>query len=154
MAVAPYAFCSRWDLPIDRERLWGVVEASLRADDPLPWWDRVHVRGRDGDTLRVTAHSGLGYRLHFTVDELRLRPPEQMTFRSTGDLVGTADLRFVPVGRDRTLLLIDWHVEVARPWMRRADVLLRPVFIAAHAAVMRRGERRLRRWLSEAAAKR
>ncbi|WP_121794559.1 hypothetical protein [Aeromicrobium phragmitis] len=149
MEVEPYEFRSRWELPVDRAHLWNVVETSLAADDPLPWWNLVQVVGRDDGALHLMARSGLGYRLRFTIDDLRLRRPGQMTFTSTGDLVGRAVLRFVPVGRRRTVLLIDWHVEVTRPWMRRTDVVLRPVFSAAHAVVMRRGERRLRRWLGE-----
>lgn len=147
MGVAPYAFRSRWDLPVERRRLWEVVQEALGAEDPIPWWGRVRVVGRDDGELHLVAESGLGYRLRFTIDQLELNRPDTMTFRATGDLVGRAVLRFVPVGRHRTLLLINWDVEVTRPWMRRTDAVLRPVFTAAHHVVMRQGERRLRRWL-------
>ncbi|MFD1858540.1 hypothetical protein EHW97_09340 [Aeromicrobium camelliae] len=95
------------------------------------------------------AESGLGYRLRFSIDQLELNRPDTMTFRAAGDLVGRAVLRFVPFGRHRTLLLIEWDVDVTRPWMRRTDPVLRPVFGAAHAMVMSQGERRFRRWLGD-----
>lgn len=148
MSVRPYALRSRWVLPVGRRELWDTLQFSLDSDDPLPWWDLVEVASRDSETMQLVAHSGLGYRLRFTVAELRLDAPETMHFSISGDLVGQAVLRFVPTSVGQTVLLIDWQVELTRRWMRYADPVLRPVFVASHSLVMRRGEHRFRRWLT------
>ena len=38
---------------------------------------------------------------------------------------------------------------MTQPWMRRMRFVLRPVFVLAHDAVMRAGERGLNEWLRE-----
>src|SRR5690606_37481232 len=97
------------------------------------------------------AHSGLGYQLRFAVNELKLDRPSTMRFDVDGDVAGTGVLSFVPTGPRETTVVIDWNVRLTRRWMQRCDPVLRPVFVTAHRVVMRRGERRLQRWLKSAA---
>src|SRR5690606_30992974 len=122
---APYALRSQWVLPVGRRALWDVVERSLHADDPLPWWGLVEAVGRDGEALLLVAHSGLGYRLRFAVDELKLDRPSTMRFDVDGDVAGTGVLSFVPTGPRETTVVIDWNVRLTRRWMQRCDPVLR-----------------------------
>ena len=147
MRARPYAFRSRWALPVRRDVLWDALLAQLESGDPLPWWGSVRAIGQAEDELRLEADTGIGYRLRFTVADLRIDRPEQLRFSADGDLRGRAVVRFVPALRGTTVLLIDWNVVATRRWMRWVDPLARPLFVASHAMMMRRGERRLAAWL-------
>lgn len=134
-------------LPVGREELWDTLVTLLHSEDPLPWWGSVRTIGQAEGELRLEADTGIGYRLRFTVTDLRIDRPEQLTFSADGDLRGRAVVRFVPAPQATTVLLIDWDVVATRAWMRWADPLARPFFVASHAVMMQRGERRLARWL-------
>jgi len=144
----PYHFRTPWLVDQPRERLWRTLEVLLEQDDPMPWWGAVTVTARRGEEIDLEARSVFGYRLRFTVYDLRLEPARSMRFRSRGDLAGTACLTFADAEPGRTLLTIDWDVEATPRWMRRLDPALRPVFVLAHAVIMRTGRRRLNRWLA------
>lgn len=143
-----YRFRSVWDVAEPPDRLWDTLEQLLSEPDPLPWWDAVRVSANRGEEIDLVARSAFGYRLRFTVFDLRLDPHERMRFRSRGDLTGSADLSFAPGGHGRTRLTIDWHVDATPAWMKRTERVLRPVFIWAHLLIMWSGRRRLNRWLA------
>ena len=143
-----YEFRSVWDVAQPPDELWQTLHQLLETDDPLPWWDAVRVTEHRGEQIDLVARSAFGYRLRFTVDDLDLRPPHTMAFRSRGDLDGEALLVFRPGKPGRTRLEIDWHVDAPPRWMVRSAPVLRPVFVVAHDLVMRSGERRLNRWLA------
>ena len=142
-----YEFRSVWDVAQPPDELWATLRDLLEHDDPMPWWDAVSVTDHRGEEMDLVARSAFGYRLRFTVHELDLRPPWTMSFRSRGDLEGSALLSFAAGRTGRTRLTIDWHVDATRPWMVRSERVLRPVFVGAHGLIMRSGERRLNRWL-------
>ncbi|MCW2769133.1 MAG: hypothetical protein JWR27_566 [Aeromicrobium sp.] len=143
-----YTFLSRWTMASNRDDLWDALEALLATDDPMVWWPSVQVTAYDGNTMRLRAASGLGYAVTFTLSELDVARPDQMTFVATGDLRGSGVVTFVDLGTGRSAMDIDWRVATDRRWMQRTGWLLRPVFTLGHHLVMRRGERHFARWLA------
>ncbi|MEJ7635628.1 hypothetical protein [Aeromicrobium sp.] len=143
-----YVLVSRWHVELGREPLWDVVEALLETTDPLVWWPSVQVTDYHGDDLKMRASSGLGYSVSFVLADLELSRPDRLTFSSRGDLRGRGAVTFVELDDDRTMMEIDWRVATDRRWMRWSAWLLRPVFVAGHHVVMRRGGRHFNRWLA------
>lgn len=145
---ADYELVSTWSIACSRDELWDVLDDLLGTDDPMAWWPSVDVLTYDGRSMALRTRSGLGYALHFTLHDLQARKPEVLTFSATGDLRGTGLVTFREAGPDRSAMHIVWRVAADRSWMRWTGWLLRPVFVAAHQLVMRKGERQLGRWIA------
>ncbi|WP_146362126.1 hypothetical protein [Arthrobacter yangruifuii] len=126
-----------------------------------------------GTTVRLQFQAAPGYRLSVTIHPTRALRPRSIEFDAGGDLAGTGRIRLFPVSspapampagtagaqprietRPRmetvTRMEIDWRVMPTRRWMQVLTPVARPVFTAAHALLMRRGERGLRRELGQA----
>lgn len=146
---ADYELVSSWAVRCSRDELWDVLERLLDSSDPMVWWPSLQVMGYDGRTLAVRVRSGLGYTLAFTMDDLEARRPDALTFSATGDLRGTGSVTFRDVGANGCAMHIVWRVAADRRWMRWTGWLLRPVFVAGHRLVMRRGEGHLNRWIAD-----
>jgi hypothetical protein len=143
-----YSFTSRWHLATDRDRVWEELDRLLTSDDPFVWWPGLRSRRGADDDIHVTASSPVGYRLRFRLHDLVETPRERVTLRSDGDLSGTATMDFAPVDAGHSIIDVTWDVEATPRWMHATERLLRPVFVLAHDAVMRRGERALNDWLT------
>ncbi len=115
------------------------------------WWPGVSVVDADaglvcGAEYSIRVRSPFGYRLAVRLRVTELDPPHAIAAVSVGDLVGRGrmELRASPTG---TTARIEWTAHLERAWMVRVAPVLRPVFVAAHTLVMRRGERAARRRL-------
>ena len=148
-AGSQYSFNSQWHITAPQEQVWGVFEHLLTAEDPFVWWPGMDAERRGGEDIHVSAGSPVGYTLRFRLHDLVPTPMEQVTLRSDGDLAGTAAMRLNPVDDANSTIDVSWHVDVTPRWMRMASFALRPVFVMAHDAVMRAGERGLNAWLVE-----
>lgn len=148
-AAPRYSFDSVWRIDTSHERVWAAFEELLVSDEPFQWWPGMRSEGRS-DGIHVVAGSPVGYRLRFRLHDIRQTPRELVTLRSDGDLRGRAEMRLAPVGPRTSTIDVTWRVDLTRPWMRRADPMLRPVFVRAHDVVMRAGERGLNDWLRAA----
>ncbi|MGI9084740.1 MAG: hypothetical protein ACR2FE_05535 [Aeromicrobium sp.] len=126
--------------------MWYLFEDLLASDDPFVWWPGLGSERR-GDDIHVVAGSPLGYRLRFRLHDVVEAPMKQVTLQSDGDLDGEAALMLRAVNESSSTIDVTWHVDVTRPWMRATRYVLRPVFVLAHLAVMRAGERGLNSWL-------
>lgn len=146
--ASDFAFVSTWSVACSRDELWDVLEQLLATSDPMIWWPSLDVTGYDGRTMSVRARSGLGYALDFVMDDLETHRPDALTFSATGDLRGTGVVTIRELGADACAMDIDWRVAADRGWIRRSAWLLRPVFVAGHHLVMRRGEKHFNRWLA------
>jgi hypothetical protein len=102
-----------------------------------------------GPDIHVTAGSPVGYTLRFRVYDVESTPMQRVTLRADGDLLGRATMDLGIVDEHHSTIDVSWHVDVTQPWMRRMRFVLRPVFVLAHDAVMRAGERGLNDWLRE-----
>lgn len=148
-----YAFRSRWVVPAPATRCWALLEQSLRTGE-VPWWPAVRIvplpgAPTVGQVVRGEVRSPWGYRLHLALTLTALTAPRLIAAESAGDLVGRGRLELQDHGTAASALTWTWEVTLTRPWMRIASPVLRPAFVAAHAMVMRRGERGLRELVTE-----
>jgi hypothetical protein len=156
---AAYSFVSRWEVPVPPNRVWTELERMITATDAeaVPtWWPAVTVarparRLFPGETVELLVRSPLGYRLSVRLVLRDVSSPGLLTAESTGDLSGRGTVRIERRGDAASVIVIGWDVLTRRPWMNTTAWLLRPVFVRAHAHVMRAGERGLRRRLSDPA---
>ena len=146
-AGSQYSFSSRWHIAAPQEQVWRVFEDLLTAEDPFVWWPAMDSERRGGEDIHVSAGSPFGYTLRFRLHDLVPTPMKQVTLRSDGDLAGSAAMRLSPVDDASSAIDVSWHVDVTPRWMRLSRFALRPVFVMAHDAVMRAGERGLNAWL-------
>jgi hypothetical protein len=146
-AGSQYSFSSRWQIAAPQGLVWRVFEDLLTADDPFVWWPGMNSERRGGEDIHVSAGSPFGYTLRFRLHDLVPTPKEQVTLQSDGDLAGHAAMRLSPVDDQNSAIDVSWHVDVTPRWMRMSSLVLRPVFVMAHDAVMRAGERGLNAWL-------
>lgn len=76
---------------------------------------------------------------------------QSVTFKSEGDLVGTAVWRYHALDASNSEITIDWQVYTTKPWMNWLAPLLGPIFTSNHHAIMRSAERGLNAYLTPAA---
>ena len=150
-AGSQYSFSSRWHLAASQERVWRAFEELLPSENPFVFWPGMRSERRGGPDIHVTAGSPVGYTLRFRVYDVEPTPMEWVTLRADGDLLGRATMQLSAVDDLSSTIDVSWHVDVTQPWMRRMRFVLRPVFVLAHDAVMRAGERGLNAWLREQA---
>ncbi|MCC9204890.1 hypothetical protein [Arthrobacter sp. zg-Y769] len=168
-----YILPSSWLLDATPEAVWQTV-ASPEMSWPQ-WWPGCTLQELatcpDAETTDPTAEllattarlqfrASLGYRLSITIRPTNAVRPRIIEFDAGGDLAGTGRIRLFPVpaadpaeaGREpeQTRMDIDWRVRPTRAWMRVLTPVARPAFTAAHALLMRQGERGLRRELAQA----
>lgn len=147
-----YRFLTTWLLAAPREQVWQVV--SDVEQWPL-WWPGVR-EAREltspdidglGRRVRMRFRSRLGYSLSFTGDVVTSRPPELGEVTVDGQLRGRGRWELTRTGAGTRL---DWTWEVTPEvrWMRALSPYARPLFVWAHADLMRRGRRGLARRLS------
>jgi len=144
-----YSFSSRWHLAASQERVWQAFEELLPTENPFVFWPGMRSDRRGSADIHVTAGSPVGYTLRFRVYDVEPTPMERVTLRADGDLLGRATMQLGGVDDLNSTIDVSWHVDVTQPWMRRMRFVLRPVFVLAHDAVMRAGERGLNTWLRE-----
>lgn len=142
-----YSFSSRWHIEAPQERVWSLFEELLESEEPFVWWPGMHSERRGGPDIHVVAGSPVGYKLRFRLHDIVQTPIELVTLQADGDLAGRASMRLSPVDDASSAIDVAWHVDVTPRWMRVSATLLRPVFVLAHDAVMRAGERGLNAWL-------
>ncbi|WP_309068634.1 hypothetical protein [Microbacterium sp.] len=147
---ADYSFESRWVVPASPDRCWREIERTVTGAGRA-WWPGVRIERparalTPGASVGLAVRAPLGYRLRCTLRITALDPGVRLDADSTGDLAGRGAIR-LRRSDEGTEIGILWDVTVQRAWMRLLSPALRPVFAAAHATVMRMGERGLRRAL-------
>jgi hypothetical protein len=151
--AAPYRFRTRWFIAVPPDRCWDEILAALRPG-AATWWPGVHVesapeRLEAGGRVVLAVRSPVGYRLRMRLDLTSVVPGTSLEAASVGDLDGTGAMVLQPAAGG-TAIIFRWEVRLRRRWMRATSAVLRPVFVAAHTAVMRRGESGFRRRVSDA----
>lgn len=143
---------SRWRLETTPERLWELLR---RPEDWCGWWPHLAsvvplaAGNADGvgDCRRFRWRSGLGYGFSVVMTTTRVERLREIEALAEGDLRGIGLWVIEPDGPDAVRLTYRWDVELAKPWMRLAAPLLRPVFAWRHFAVMGCGARGMARRL-------
>ncbi|MFI9722335.1 SRPBCC family protein [Streptomyces sp. NPDC052396] len=144
MARHHYRFHDDWPLDAPPDTVYRLLEDAPRYPS---WWPQiravtVHPGGLSG-TVRM--RSALPYGLTLTACQSR-RDPRTRVLEITvgGDLEGWVRWTVLPRGAGGSTARFEQEVEVRKPLMRWLAVPGRPVFIANHAWMMRRGRRGLR----------
>ncbi len=157
---APYSFVSEWRIPATAQRCWaelermvtrpqpGLAAAHGRGADPQ-WWPSLRVEKAPpalvpGGRIVLAVRSPLGYRLRVRLTVEQVTPGRLVRAASAGDLTGWGSIRIEEDAEGESTITVEWNVATERRWMNAMAWLLRPLFVRAHAHVMRDGERGLR----------
>jgi hypothetical protein len=147
VSLNEYRFRNVWSIEVAAARLFGAL-IDL-ASYPIWWPDVRSVNRVDDDTAEFTCRALLPYALVF-----RLRRAEEDASKGrlrvdmTGDLEGYVQ-GVVAADRPRAARLeISQRVVVNKRLLRRLAPVARPLFLANHAAMMWRGHRGLRAYLT------
>jgi hypothetical protein len=145
--VSPrFVLVSRWRLEATPERVWNL---QSRPEDYPGWWPHLTRAERlgvaDGSAVgaryRFQWRSGLGYGLHIVMTTTRSERLRAIEGDAAGDLRGIGLWLTEDKGPDAVCLSYRWDMELAKPWMRLAATLLRPIFAWRHFKVMAAGAR-------------
>jgi uncharacterized protein YndB with AHSA1/START domain len=150
-----FQLVSEWRIDAPLDRVW---DALCAVEDWPGWWPSVRqvktLAPGNGNGIgavnRCTWATALPYDLSFDMTVAAMEPMRRIEGHATGELEGTGvwTLSHGDGGANgATMARYDWHVDAARPWMRRLAPLLAPVFAWNHDVVMHRGEDGLRRHL-------
>jgi hypothetical protein len=146
VSLNEYRFRNVWSIEAAAARLFGAL-VDL-ANYPAWWPDIRSVHRVDDDTAEFTCRSTMPYalvfRLHRAVQDERAG---RLRVDLTGDLEGYCE-GVVAAEVDRARLVISQRVVVRKQLLRRLAPIARPLFRANHAAMMRRGHRGLRAYLT------
>ncbi|WP_147375185.1 SRPBCC family protein [Jiangella rhizosphaerae] len=151
MGPRRYVFASRWRVAAPLAETWTFLTSpGQRWVDWWPGLETADVRRTAelvGSTALCTWRSPAAYRLTFALTLTDVEPSRLVVLAADGDLTGTSSVLFEaePGG---TRLDIELRVSTTRAWMNAAGPVLGPLFRYGHRAVMRRGERGLRRVLA------
>ncbi|WP_143229909.1 SRPBCC family protein [Actinophytocola xanthii] len=141
-----YRFRRVWSLHVGTPRVFGAL-VDLTSW-PLWWPDVRSVQRIDDDTAEMTCRATLPYTLGFRLRRsVQDEPTGRLRVEMTGDLEGHTEATVS--GDDSTSRLeIDQCVETTKPLLRTFAPVARPLFVANHALMMRRGQRGLRAYLA------
>lgn len=147
---AEYSFRTRWRIEAPADRCWREIVAVATGGSGA-WWRRLRVteptsRLEPGARIAAVVRAPFGYALRFALRITAVEAGHAVDADSRGDLHGRGRVEVHERGAGSEIRFA-WDVTVRRRWMAVASPLLRPVFAAGHAVVMRAGERGLRRAL-------
>jgi len=146
----PYEIVSHWRVDGDIDEVFAVLTDA----QAMPrWWPQAYTavsavapgdadgRGRVSD---IVTRGFLPYDVKWRLTVVDIEPPTTIRIVAEGDLSGEGEWRLNQDGETVTLSYT-WRVRVEKPWMRRLEFLLKPLFAVNHKYVMRRGEAGLTR---------
>lgn len=151
-----YDLRSSWHLPASEGEVWAII-ADVNMSWPN-WWPNCSFAGpleraesassSQEDILKATtAHlnfkASLGYTLTITIHPTAVVTPSEIDFDAGGHLVGTGRVTLTPEANQTTRMDIEWKVRPTQSWMNLLSPVAAPVFRAAHAHMMRQGEKGL-----------
>jgi hypothetical protein len=137
-----YSFDDAWSVAASYDRVFEVLED---LDGYPRWWRDVEAVTRlDDDTRIVVIRSILPYRLRISVRRERVdRRIGVIGATMQGDLHGWTRWLVVRY-RGGTAVRLQERASLGRPLLVALEPLLAPVYVANHAAMVRRGRRGLR----------
>lgn len=149
--MSDYSFITQWWLDAPIERVWEAIRDAERWPS---WWRSVRavekVSAGDetgvGEVRRFTWRGRLPYSLTFDMKTTRVEAPSVLEGIATGELDGEGRWRLATESGG-TAVRYDWNVRATKLWMRFLAPVARPLFSWNHDAVMKDGERGLRRIL-------
>jgi len=151
-----YKFYSTWNITAPKDKVWHALAAT-----PFSWQDwwpelialhTLHAAPHLINTrFSCTWRARAGYRLQATFTVIAVSELQRVTFRSEGDLIGTAVWNYQALDAGHTEITIDWQVYTSKPWMNWFGPLLGPIFTGNHHALMLSAEHGLNDYLTRRA---
>ncbi|WP_442542627.1 SRPBCC family protein [Arthrobacter sp. KN11-1C] len=157
---------STWHLPAPPEKVWAII-ADIDMSWPK-WWPRCSFAApllrtepastSQEDILKATTaylkfKASLGYTLTISIHPTTVITASEIEFDASGHLEGTGRVTLSPEAEgEATRMAIEWKVRPTQRWMNLLSPIAAPAFTAAHALMMRQGEKGLLRALAEGAA--
>ncbi|MGO4860003.1 SRPBCC family protein [Arthrobacter sp. 2MCAF14] len=153
---------STWHLPATPEQVWAII-ADVDMSWPSWWPDcsfaapltrTVSDSDSQEDILKATTSylnfkASLGYTLTISIHPTMVVTPSEIAFDAGGHLDGNGRVTLSPETNGRaTRMDIEWRVRPTRRWMNLLAPVAAPAFTAAHALMMRQGEKGLVRALA------
>jgi hypothetical protein len=148
---------STWHLPAPPEGVWTII-ADIDMSWPL-WWPGCSFAGplvrtkpvsnSQEDILKATTaylsfKASLGYTLTISIHPTEVVAPQEIDFNAGGHLQGTGRVTLLPKNQGQaTRMDIEWRVRPTQRWMNLLTPFAAPAFKAAHALMMRQGEKGL-----------
>ena len=145
--AARYVFRSIWRLPASRTDVYDALADVVAYPQ---WWPQVRTARRLDDTSgELRCRSLLPYELGLVVRR-EIEDPAGGILRAelTGDLTGWSQWTVTENGAG-SVAVFDEDVRVGNAMLRAAGRLVRPALAFNHGAMMRAGERGLRRRLAQ-----
>ncbi len=151
----PYELVSHW-------RADGTIEDAfaILTDAPgLPrWWPQAYTSVAEtapgdpltgiGRTYAIVTRGVLPYNVNWQLTLIEAEPPLRLRVAAAGDLFGYGEWRLRQDGAEAALSY-EWRVRLGKPWMRRIEWLMKPLFVLNHNWVMRKGEAGFRREMAQ-----
>jgi hypothetical protein len=148
---------STWHLPATTEQVWAII-ADINMSWPQ-WWphcsfaaplSRTQAKSNSQEDIltATTAYlnfkASLGYTLTISIHPTDVVAPREIDFDAGGHLHGTGRVTLLPEEQGQaTRMDIEWRVRPTQRWMNFLTPIAAPAFKAAHALMMRQGERGL-----------
>ena len=158
---------STWQFPASPEEVWAVI-----ADTDMSWpqwWphctfaaplerteapSEAHEEILKATTAHLNFKAFLGYTLTITIHPTKVAAPSEIEFDAGGHLQGTGRVTLVPQEEGQaTRMEIEWRMRPTQRWMNVLTPIAAPAFMAAHALMMRQGEKGLEQTLANNRAK-
>jgi uncharacterized protein YndB with AHSA1/START domain len=157
MTPRTFDLSSTWHLPAPPEQVWAII-ADIDMSWPQ-WWphcsfaaplSRSEPRSKSQEDIlkATTAHlnfkASLGYTLTISIHPTEVAGPREIDFDAGGHLKGTGRVTLLPENQGKaTRMNIEWRVHPTQRWMNLLTPFAAPAFKAAHALMMRQGEKGL-----------
>lgn len=157
MSPRRFDLSSAWHLPTTPEAVWEII-ADVDMSWPK-WWPHCTfaaplVRTEPAsdnreDILKATTaylnfKASLGYTLTISIHPTTVATPRAIDFDAGGHLEGTGRVILSPEAKgEETRMDIEWRVRPTQRWMNFLAPVAAPAFTAAHALMMRQGEKGL-----------
>jgi hypothetical protein len=167
MTPGLFDLSSTWHFPSTPEQVWAII-ADIDMSWPS-WWPRcsfaaplVRTKARSStqaDILKATTaylnfKASLGYTLTISIHPTTVVTPRLIEFDAGVHLHGTGRVTLSPEANgEGTRMEIEWKVRPTQRWMNLLVPIAAPAFTAAHALMMRQGEKGLLRALGEGTQK-
>ena len=141
-----YQVVTSWRLRARPEEVVAIFRDPVSLER---WWLAAFLQRPDsgGDAsaprkLSVHSKGWLPYTLRFQAVVREIIPDQQCLVRVRGDFEGECRCELHADGSD-VELIFDWRVTALKPVIQRLSGLLKPLFVANHRWVMRRGRESL-----------
>ena len=146
--VATYSFVDEWRINAQPEEIYALL--SCPREYPQ-WWGEAFLEGEGdsgpaapGKRARLLTRGRLPYTLEWELECIEAAAPNRLDSRISGDFEGRGVWTITPHADGGCRVVLQWDIDVRKPFVRHLTPVLRSVFRWNHSWAMRHGERRMR----------